>query len=135
MKVFVVLWQQVYGDDEWSFGFCEGGDTGVFRCPAGKNTMYKYRKSFVLGDTNFNFFQVIEMLTQLSREWRGDSYDPLSKNCNHFCDEFCARLGVEKLPGKCYPHVNSWWLCKYIFLLSLFILFILIVYFDDRLGW
>ncbi|KAG4397888.1 hypothetical protein GLYMA_10G231400v4 [Glycine max] len=91
--------QQVYGDDEWSFGFCEGGDTGVFRCPAGKNTMYKYRKSFVLGDTNFNFFQVIEMLTQLSREWRGDSYDPLSKNCNHFCDEFCARLGVEKLPG------------------------------------
>jgi hypothetical protein len=24
----------------------------------------------------------------------------LSKNCNHFCDEFCERLAVPKLPGK-----------------------------------
>uniref|UniRef100_A0A803Q7S9 PPPDE domain-containing protein n=1 Tax=Cannabis sativa TaxID=3483 RepID=A0A803Q7S9_CANSA len=61
---------QVFGEDEWSFGFCEQG-TGVFSCPAG----------------------------ELSREWRGDSYDLLSKNCNHFCDEYCERLGVPKLPG------------------------------------
>ncbi|RDX60969.1 DeSI-like protein, partial [Mucuna pruriens] len=90
---------QVYGDDEWSFGFSEEEDSGVFRSPAGKNTMYKYRKSLVLGKTNLNFFEVRQILRELSREWSGDSYDLLSKNCNHFCDELCARLGVPKLPG------------------------------------
>ncbi|OAY48350.1 uncharacterized protein LOC110618185 [Manihot esculenta] len=89
---------QVYGDDEWSFGFCEHG-TGVFNCPSGKNPMYTYRESIVLGTTNFSIFKVNQILRELSREWLGSSYDLLSKNCNHFCDEFCERLGVPKLPG------------------------------------
>ncbi|CAL5405129.1 unnamed protein product [Camellia sinensis] len=89
---------QVYGDDEWSFGYCEQG-TGVFRCPAEKNPMYTYRECIVLGKTNFSIFKVNQILMELCREWPGCSYDLLSKNCNHFCDEFCERLGVPKLPG------------------------------------
>ncbi|GLU24308.1 hypothetical protein SLE2022_402520 [Rubroshorea leprosula] len=89
---------QVYGDDEWSFGFCEEG-TGVFSCPSGKNPMYTYRESIVLGKTNCSIFEVNQILRELSREWPGHAYDLLSKNCNHFCDEFCERLGVPKLPG------------------------------------
>ncbi|XVF09932.1 hypothetical protein REPUB_Repub07fG0139800 [Reevesia pubescens] len=89
---------QVYGDDEWSFGFCEQG-SGVFSCPSGKNPMYTYRESMVLGKTNSSIFKVNQILRELSREWPGTSYDLLSKNCNHFCDELCERLGVHKLPG------------------------------------
>ncbi|KAJ4834228.1 hypothetical protein Tsubulata_018369 [Turnera subulata] len=89
---------QVYGDDEWSFGFCEHG-TGVFSCPSGRNPMYTYREKIVLGKTNFSIFKVNQILRELSREWPGTSYDLLSKNCNHFCDEFCEKLGVPKLPG------------------------------------
>ncbi|KAK5804546.1 uncharacterized protein LOC108479492 [Gossypium arboreum] len=89
---------QVYGEDEWSFGFCEQG-SGVFSCPSGKNPMYTYRESMVLGRTNFSIFKVNQILRELSREWPGSSYDLLSKNCNHFCDDFCERLGVQKLPG------------------------------------
>ncbi|TKY45244.1 DeSI protein [Spatholobus suberectus] len=89
---------QVFGDDEWSFGFCEQG-TGVFSCPFGKNPMYTYREAIVLGQTNFSAGKVNQILRELSREWPGSSYDLLSKNCNHFCDEFCERLGVPKLPG------------------------------------
>ncbi|KAI4347580.1 hypothetical protein L6164_008382 [Bauhinia variegata] len=89
---------QVYGDDEWSFGFCEQG-TGVFSCPSRKNPMYTYRESMVLGTTNFSIFKVNQILRELSREWPGCAYDLLSKNCNHFCDEFCEKLGVPKLPG------------------------------------
>ncbi|XP_027367428.1 deubiquitinase DESI2-like [Abrus precatorius] len=89
---------QVYGDEEWSFGFCEAG-TGVFSNPSGKNTMYTYRKSVVMGKTNFSVFKVNRILRELCREWPGNSYELLSKNCNHFCDEFCVRLGVPKLPG------------------------------------
>ncbi|KAF5743509.1 hypothetical protein HS088_TW08G00093 [Tripterygium wilfordii] len=89
---------QVYGDDEWSFGFCEQG-TGVFSCPSEKNPMYTYREKIVLGKTSFSIFKVNQILRELSREWPGCSYDLLSKNCNHFCDEFCEKLGVPKLPG------------------------------------
>ncbi|KAJ6960734.1 hypothetical protein D5086_031241 [Populus alba] len=89
---------QVYGEDEWSFGFCEHG-TGVFSCPSGKNPMYTYREKIVLGKTSFSIFKVNQILRELSREWPGSDYDLLAKNCNHFCDEFCERLGVPKLPG------------------------------------
>ncbi|XAR53626.1 hypothetical protein NMG60_11022251 [Bertholletia excelsa] len=89
---------QVYGDEEWSFGYCEQG-TGVFSCPAAKNPMYTYRECIVIGKTTCSIFEVNQILRELSREWSGCSYDLLSKNCNHFCDEFCERLGVPKLPG------------------------------------
>ncbi|XP_043697936.1 deSI-like protein At4g17486 [Telopea speciosissima] len=89
---------QVYGDEEWSFGFCDHG-TGVFSWPHGKNPMYTYRECIVLGKTNFPIFKVNQILRELSREWPGNSYDLLSKNCNHFCDEFCERIGVPKLPA------------------------------------
>ncbi|KAL6291553.1 hypothetical protein ACE6H2_009063 [Prunus campanulata] len=89
---------QVYGEDEWSFGFCEQG-SGVFSCPSGKNPMYTYRECITLGTTACSIFKVNQILRELSREWPGYSYDLLSKNCNHFCDEFSERLGVPKLPG------------------------------------
>ncbi|XP_044469016.1 deubiquitinase DESI2-like [Mangifera indica] len=89
---------QVYGDEEWSFGFCEYG-SGVFSCPSGKNPMYSYRECLLLGRTNYSISKVNQILRELSRDWPGSSYDLLSRNCNHFCDEFCERLGVPKLPG------------------------------------
>lgn len=98
IRWFCNAWQ-VYGDEEWSFGFCEQG-TGVFHVPHGRNPMYTYRECIVLGKTDCPIFKVNQILRELSREWPGHSYDLLSKNCNHFCDEFCERLGVPKLPGK-----------------------------------
>ncbi|WOG97064.1 hypothetical protein DCAR_0416403 [Daucus carota subsp. sativus] len=89
---------QVHGEEEWSFGYCEEG-SGVFSCPSGKNPMYTYRECIVLGKTNCSILKVAQILRELSREWPGQSYDLLSKNCNHFCDEFCQRLGVPRLPG------------------------------------
>ncbi|KAL8192693.1 hypothetical protein R6Q57_027180 [Mikania cordata] len=89
---------QVYGEDEWSFGFCEQG-SGVFSCPAKKNPMYTYRECIVLGKTSLSKSKVHQILRKLSREWPGNCYDLLSKNCNHFCNEFCEHLGVPKLPG------------------------------------
>ncbi|KAM0934593.1 putative PPPDE peptidase domain-containing protein [Dioscorea sansibarensis] len=89
---------QVYGDEEWSFGFCEHG-SGVFSCPPRKNHLYTYRESMVLGETNLSCAEVNQILRELSREWPGRSYELLSRNCNHFCDTFCERLGTPKLPA------------------------------------
>lgn len=97
----ILLWYlsgQVYGDEEWSFGFCEHG-SGVFSCPPRKNHLYTYRESMVLGETNLSCAKVNQILRELSREWPGSSYGLLSRNCNHFCDTFCDRLGTPKLPG------------------------------------
>ncbi|XP_026662427.2 desumoylating isopeptidase 1 homolog isoform X1 [Phoenix dactylifera] len=97
---------QVYGDEEWSFGFCEYG-SGVFSCPPRRNPMYTYRESIVLGKTNCSVFMVNQILRELSRAWPGSSYDLLSRNCNHFCDSFCELLGVPKLPGGWYMAGDS----------------------------
>eukprot|EP01018_Ginkgo_biloba_P020866 Gb_01233 [translate_table: standard] len=88
---------EIYGN-EWSFGYCENG-SGVFSCPAKKNPMYTYRESIVLGSTRLSSAKVNQILTDLSTEWPGYSYDLLSKNCNHFCDKFCEKLDVAKLPA------------------------------------
>jgi hypothetical protein len=61
--------------------------------------MYTYRERIVLGGTECSVAQVNRILRELSREWPGHSYDLLSRNCNHFCDELCDRLGAPKLPG------------------------------------
>ncbi|KAL5989028.1 hypothetical protein ACLOJK_027130 [Asimina triloba] len=53
----------------------------------------------ILGETALSNFIVNQILRQLTGEWPGISYDLLSKNCNHFCDELCERLGVPKLPA------------------------------------
>lgn len=104
---------QVYGDEEWSFGFCEQGP-GVFSCPSQRNPMYTYRECIVLGKTNCSILKVKQILRELSREWPGNSYDLLAKNCNHFCDEFCEKLGVQKLPGKVQLGLH-FLLCVFIF--------------------
>ncbi|KAL2643309.1 hypothetical protein R1flu_010896 [Riccia fluitans] len=87
---------QVY-EEEWSFGYCENG-SGVFSCPPKENPMYTYRESVHLGTTTLSASDVAQILTEMSREWQGCSYDLLSRNCNHFCEAFCTRLGVDKLP-------------------------------------
>ncbi|KAJ0968333.1 hypothetical protein J5N97_025250 [Dioscorea zingiberensis] len=79
---------QVYGEEEWSFGFCEHG-SGVFNCPSRKNHLYTYRESITLGKQTYPAL----------KEWPGSSYELLSRNCNHFCDVLCERLGVPKLPA------------------------------------
>ncbi|KAG6510642.1 hypothetical protein ZIOFF_028670 [Zingiber officinale] len=60
--------------------------------------MYTYRERIVLGETDCSIFDVNMMLRELSQAWPGQSYDLLAKNCNHFCDTFCERPSVPKLP-------------------------------------
>lgn len=89
---------EVYGKQEWSFGYCDSG-SGVFCCPRTENPMYIYRETLSLGRTSLSPLKVTEVLMALRHEWQGLSYDLLSRNCNHFCNDFCTRLDVQKIPG------------------------------------
>lgn len=64
--------------------------------------MYTYRESVPLGKTRKTRAEVQRVLDELSRDWPGNGYDLLARNCNHFCETFCAKIGVDKLP----PWVN-----------------------------
>lgn len=44
--------------------------------------------------------RVEAVVQELSREWPGVSYDLLARNCNHFCDAFCVKLDVQRVPCK-----------------------------------
>eukprot|EP00435_Cladocopium_sp_Y103_P007506 s1500_g2.t1 len=42
--------------------------------------------------------QVASILEQMKQQWPSRGYDMLRRNCSHFCDDFCQRLGVGTLP-------------------------------------
>ena len=43
-----------------------------------------YRESIILGTTDFTPSDVKKIIDQLGKEYRGDQYHLLNKNCNHF---------------------------------------------------
>lgn len=89
---------EVFGR-EWSFGFVEGGGSGVYPCDPKKNPMYTYRETIDLGTTSMAPAEVRALLAEMSVSWRGDSYALLTRNCVHFCEELCEKLGcTQKVP-------------------------------------
>jgi hypothetical protein len=43
--------------------------------------------------------QIQIVLESLKADWPGASYDLLTRNCCHFCEDMAARLGVGPVPG------------------------------------
>lgn len=83
---------------EWSYGHANTG-TGVFSCRPTACSFHTYREAVLMGDTCLTPMKVRLLLRRLEVEWPGKDYDLLRKNCCHFCDEFCQRLGVGCIPS------------------------------------
>lgn len=88
---------EVYGF-EWSFGYCPTG-SGLYRVRPRCNELYDYRESVPLSRTSLSQQEVEDVLATLQQDWMGASYDLLQRNCCHFCEEFCSKLGVQGIPG------------------------------------
>mmetsp|Transcript_124416 Transcript_124416/g.387353 ORF Transcript_124416/g.387353 Transcript_124416/m.387353 type:complete len:244 (+) Transcript_124416:115-846(+) len=89
---------EVYGK-EWSFGFTNDGSSGIFACQPRRCKTHAYRESVRLGDTSLSQLQVERMLLELADSWRGVHYDVLRRNCTHFSEELCQKLGVGPVPA------------------------------------
>lgn len=87
---------EVYGL-EWSYGFTEGPDA-IYSCMPKSNSSHQYRESIPLGVTFFSMHQVERLLHQMGKEWPGQSYNLLWRNCCHFADDLSQRLGVGAIP-------------------------------------
>jgi len=57
-----------------------------------------YRTKLLLFDCLCDLVQLAQLVRQLEQSWSGPDYDVLSRNCCHFTQELCTRLGVGPAP-------------------------------------
>jgi len=85
---------EVYGY-EWSFA----NNSGIFSCDAGQSPIGTFRATVELGRTSYlDNDMVINYLVSIKENWASDSYDIITHNCNHFCNELALELVKRKLP-------------------------------------
>jgi len=85
---------------EWCYGFCEGTSaTGVCCVEPKLHPAHHYRQTLRLKRTKLTAEEVMEIVGVLIEEYPGDDYDILRRNCCHFADDFCQRIGVGHIPG------------------------------------
>ncbi|CAK8986515.1 unnamed protein product [Durusdinium trenchii] len=93
---------EVYGK-EWSFGMTLDHSSGIICHEPAQNPDHTFRETLCMGYTRYSPREVGKILEDLKHDWRGRDYHVLTKNCHHFTEVFCARLGVARLP----PWINT----------------------------
>eukprot|EP00928_Gymnodinium_smaydae_P033180 TRINITY_DN23832_c0_g1_i1.p1 TRINITY_DN23832_c0_g1~~TRINITY_DN23832_c0_g1_i1.p1 ORF type:complete len:350 (+),score=52.99 TRINITY_DN23832_c0_g1_i1:51-1100(+) len=89
---------EVYGQ-EWAFGLSDDMLSGISCCAPGDNPDFSFRETIALGFTRLSHLQVLLVINDMKDEWLGCTYNALSRNCNHFAEELCLRLGVARPPA------------------------------------
>mmetsp|Transcript_13475 Transcript_13475/g.31690 ORF Transcript_13475/g.31690 Transcript_13475/m.31690 type:complete len:378 (-) Transcript_13475:34-1167(-) len=88
---------EVYGT-EWSYGYGEGDQTGIFESEPTKWAQAAVRETVSMGQTSLRLEQVWSILEEMEGEWLAKDYDLIRRNCTTFSDDFCNRLGVGAIP-------------------------------------
>jgi len=84
---------------EYSFGGHEFSYTGVFDIEPTSAYGAKFRESICLGETTLSEKEIERVIEELSNDYPGNGYHPLTKNCNTFANELCLRLVKKGIPG------------------------------------
>lgn len=87
---------------EWSYGRSFETASGVTRMVPRADPQHHFRQTVTLPRTMLSDVEVVEIVAGLEREYFGKDYDVLRRNCCHFADDFCQRLGVGRIPGWVY---------------------------------
>ncbi|CAL5204972.1 unnamed protein product [Lathyrus oleraceus] len=85
-------------DVEYGFGAHENDTTGIFEVQPKNCPGFTFRKSIFIGTTDLGSKDVGVFMEKLAREYSGNSYHLISKNCNHFCDDVCYKLTGKSIP-------------------------------------
>mmetsp|Transcript_91495 Transcript_91495/g.264026 ORF Transcript_91495/g.264026 Transcript_91495/m.264026 type:complete len:252 (-) Transcript_91495:58-813(-) len=90
---------EVYGR-EWSFGMTfDDYSTGVTCNPPMMNPDHNFRETLCMGYTSMSPKEVLRVIEEMKKDWKGCTYHVLNRNCHCFSDELCVRLGVSRLPS------------------------------------
>ncbi|CAK0878334.1 unnamed protein product [Prorocentrum cordatum] len=86
------------GVEEWMYGHCEAG-SGISHSVPGAHREHHFRETVELLPTNLSKKHVLRVIDQeLKREYSGPRYNLLNRNCCHFADDLCQRLGAGPIP-------------------------------------
>lgn len=85
---------------EWSYG-CSDRESRPGICCVERKThpQHHFRQSVQLRNTKLPPERIAEIISDLIEEYPGTDYNLLRRNCCHFADEFCIRLGVGGIPA------------------------------------
>jgi len=81
---------------EFAFGMSMSGTTCVL---PRSQPQHRYRQTVRLRTTTLSVVDLAALISQLIEEYPGYEYDLFRRNCCHFADDFCRRLGVGGIPG------------------------------------
>ncbi|RDX95339.1 DeSI-like protein [Mucuna pruriens] len=88
---------QVHGV-EFAFGAHEYSSTGIFEGEPKRCEGFTFRKTILIGKTDMGPGEVRAVMEQLAAEYRGNAYNLITKNCNHFCNAACLKLTGNPIP-------------------------------------
>ncbi|KAI4329385.1 hypothetical protein L6164_021653 [Bauhinia variegata] len=88
---------QVHGV-EYAFGAHEYPTTGIFEGEPKRCDGFRFRKTILIGKTDMGAEEVRGVMGELAGEYRGNAYNLITKNCNHFCNDACVRLTGNPIP-------------------------------------
>ncbi|KAI4379875.1 hypothetical protein MLD38_006117 [Melastoma candidum] len=88
---------QVHGV-EFGFGAHDHATTGIFEVEPRQCPGFTYRKSILIGRTDLDPREVRAFMEKLAEEYSGNTYNLITKNCNHFCNDVCVRLTRKPIP-------------------------------------
>lgn len=90
---------EIYGC-EWSYSdTTTGTGDGVFPSRPMCCEGHDYAESVLMGRTATSEDEVVRLIRLLKKEWPVQEYDTLKRNCCHFSNELCQRLGVGPIPS------------------------------------
>lgn len=88
---------------EWSFGSTHDPAASGISCVDPKeDPQHHFKQTVPLERTPLSEREVDELISSLRGEYLGGDYNLLRKNCCHFCDDLCQKLGVGRVPGWVY---------------------------------
>ncbi|KAF9613828.1 hypothetical protein IFM89_012360 [Coptis chinensis] len=83
---------------EYGFGAHDLPTTGIFQVEPKRCPGFKFRKSIMIGKTDLGSKDIRAFMEKLAQEYVGNTYNLITKNCNHFCNDICQRLTGSRIP-------------------------------------
>ncbi|XP_023766314.1 deSI-like protein At4g17486 [Lactuca sativa] len=89
---------QVHGV-EYAFGSHEHATTGISGGEPRQGNGFAFRKQILIGFTEKKWMEVRGVMEELAEDYKGNSYNLIARNCNHFCNDACVRLTGNAIPS------------------------------------
>jgi len=89
---------EVYGT-EYSFGGHPLPMSGIFEVSPRQAAAFRFRQTLLLGYTTKSVLDIQLVINEMHRDWHGNKYDTLYRNCNHFSNDLCRRILETGIPG------------------------------------